>query len=323
MQRTQKEIRSIRQRRRALRRLKELHLDLMATLCGEAKEEIDVWAHYKELKTMREEFGTRIHFREALIAALVLCRIHPKSAHTELSHLQRQCTKRDDQPRFTDFAAAVDAKLYPDVLTHHSYAGPTFAGVDSDQVWHAIRDVMAWLKDKGFDSFLNSGTLLGVTRDGDLIDHDDDVDLAVIMNGRTMKTVLRDWVELTRMLREDDLLDDKPSLPEILKLKTGTGFTFDLFPAWSIGKKFYVYPHTPGTLATEDVLPLKVGRTHRVAVPRKPTAMLTQNYGETWKVPDRFFTFPWRQANREFADFLTAGKEAQGQSEAEPLARAA
>lgn len=323
MQSTKEEIRSIRKRRKMLRRLKEIHAEVTSMLRGDAEQEIDIWAHYKELKRMRGVYGTRIQFREALIAAFVKCRIHPKSAHAELSHLQRQCAKRGEEDRFTSFAAAIDAELFPDVLTHHSYAGPTFSTVNTDQIWNSIKDVMAWLKDKGFDSFLNSGTLLGVTRDGDLIDHDDDVDLAVIMNGRSMKTVLRDWVDLTNMLREDDMLDDNASIPEILRLKTKTGFTFDLFPAWSIGKKFYVYPHTPGTLATDDVLPLKASKSGRLPVPRKPAAMLTQNYGANWKVPDRFFTFPWRQANRKFADFLKAIKEAQSQSASEPQAKAA
>ena len=323
MQSSNNPIKAIRQQRKRLRQLRHIHADVMAVIRGEAEAEVDIWAHYKELKHLRGYYGTRILFREALIGVLVHCRIHPKIAHTELSHLQRQCGRRNDAARFNAFAAAVDTHLLPDVLTPQSYQAPTFATMNTDQVWQSIKEVMDWLETKGFQSFLNSGTLLGVTRDGDLLDHDNDVDLAVIMNGRSMKTVLRDWVSLTQMLRDDDMLDVDGSAPEMLRLKARTGFTFDLFPAWSIGKKFYVYPHTPGTLMAEDVLPLKAGKPARLAIPRRPVAMLKENYGANWKVPDRFFRFPWRQAYHEFGDFLSAVKAAQQGKAAQPLAKAA
>jgi hypothetical protein len=160
-------------------------------------------------------------------------------------------------------------------------------------------------------------------RDQKLIGHDDDVDLGVILKGRNQAAVRREWSRLRDVLAKHDLLDADRTLPEIIRVKTSMEFGFDLFPSWSAGGRFFVYPHTFGTLETRDVLPLQKCATTGLAIPAQPEKMLAINYGDGWRVPDRFFKFPWGEARGNFAEFLGDVREDDAARGSVPAARAA
>ena len=94
---------------------------------------------------------------------------------------------------------------------------------------------------------MNSGTLLGVTRDKRLIEHDDDLDLALVLKANTAAAAAKEWNELTATLRDQGIIDlKKTNSPSVLKLQ-GTGdLDIDLFPCWIEDGRIFVFPYSYG-----------------------------------------------------------------------------
>jgi hypothetical protein len=312
----------IQAKRRNVRQLKHIHALAMEEVLNKSGKIPDVWALYAELRLLKQ-YRARPVYQEAFIALCVIGRIRPRLARNSCRRLREIYAERGQPEAFDAFCAKLDVYMAPDRMTSHGYDGASFETAQESEIWEIIRDVMDVLEDEGFRCFLNSGTLLGAVRDKKLIGYDDDVDLGVILKGRGQTAVRREWARLRDVLAEHDLLDIDRTLPEIIRVKTSMEFGFDLFPSWSAGGRFYVYPHTFGTLETRDVSPLQQCETTGLAVPAQPEKMLAENYGEGWRVPDRFFKFPWGEARVKFAEFLENVREDDAARGEMPLARAA
>jgi hypothetical protein len=165
------------------------------------------------------------------------------------------------------------------------------------------------MRELGHATFVNSGTLLGLVREGTVIADDDDVDLAVLLSSSSVRDVAEEWHRLRVRLGEVGLL--KPGFDLLskyhCKLAGIGGVNVDLFPAWISDDQVFVWPHTYGELSADALLPLD----HRdvagfsVALPRDPEPMLEVNYGPLWRTPDPTFRFDWARAKARFAEFLT------------------
>jgi len=141
-------------------------------------------------------------------------------------------------------------------------------------------------------------------RDARLIDHDDDVDLAVILKATNEAEAAAEWKDLLHKLNVAGILEKTlQDQPAIYKLKPIAEIEFDLFPAWIEEGQVYVYPHTYGALEKDDVLPLQRCAVSGQPIPRNPEKMLEINYGVGWRKPDPIFKFPWNDANARFAAF--------------------
>ena len=68
----------------------------------------------------------------------------------------------------------------------HDYGG-SLGQHNRAALWQGVSDVMEMLKGLGLTVLQNSGTLLGAVREGDLLGHDDNIDLAVLISGRTQE----------------------------------------------------------------------------------------------------------------------------------------
>lgn len=314
--------RKIQEKRRGVRQLKHIHAVAMEEVLNKSGKIADIWALYAELRLLKQ-YRARPVYQEAFIAICVIGRIRPRLARNSCRRLREIYADRGVPEAFDAFCAKLDVYMAPDRMTSHGYEGSSFETAQESEIWEIIRDVMEVLEDEGFRCFLNSGTLLGAVRDQKLIGHDDDVDLGVILKGRNQAAVRREWSRLRDVLAKHDLLDADRTLPEIIRVKTSMEFGFDLFPSWSAGGRFFVYPHTFGTLETRDVLPLQKCATTGLAIPAQPEKMLAINYGDGWRVPDRFFKFPWGEARGNFAEFLGDVREDDAARGSVPAARAA
>lgn len=293
------------QKRADNRRLRELHLIGMGALHTKSAA-IDVWRNYGELKQLKRKPADAM-WLEATIATLVAGRVRPTRAFNLLRRLRDLRAAAGETEDFDQFEALVQASLAPLRLTHHGYGAQVFRTLDHESVWERVSAHLAALSAEGYRVFLNSGTLLGVVRDGQLIDHDDDIDLALVLRARSAAGAAREWQKLREKLTDLDLLSDQDThAPGVYSLKPAGQTRIDLFPAWAEGGRFFVYPHTHGALATADVLPLRVCERTGHPLPAKPDAMLSVNFGANWQVPDPFFKFPWAEANAQFAPFLEA-----------------
>jgi len=286
-----------------LQRLREIRAIGIAAL-HEGPGHLNLWDYLTELKALRLR-GHKIEWREAKIALLVAMRERATQVVGSLNTLRALCQESDVPDRFTAFEALVTRSLGGIRLTNHAFGAQRFCDISHEPVWARVSAHLDALCAHGYEAFLNSGTLLGVVRDKRLIDHDDDIDLAVLLKARSSAAAAVEWLALRDRLHRDGLLDEAAITdPSILKLLPVEATQIDLFPAWSEQGRLFVYPHTCGELAVADVLPLGICEVTGNPVPADPEKMLALNYGADWRVPDPYFKFPWAQAKERFSDFL-------------------
>lgn len=284
-------------------RIHEIWLIGMAELYGKLGN-LEHWRYYGELHQLKRR-PLSTEWLEAVIAVAVAGRIRPARVLGYLKKLREKRAKHGQADQFEAFEGLVRQYLHPMRLTNHDYVGATFSDINHQTVWEQVRQHLSALSEQGYEVFLNSGTLLGVVRDKKLIDHDDDIDLALILKAKTAKKAAEEWRDLRGKLERLKLFDRKNFKDDPIYKLTPIGDTqIDLFPAWVEKGRMYVYPHTHGVLETKDVLPLRICELTGHALPANPEKMLEVNYGEGWKHPDPLFKFPWASANRAFEPFL-------------------
>lgn len=282
-------------------RIEEIRLMAMAALHG-VEGNFQAWHYYAELKHLKRNPPSPV-FLEAQIATSVVGQLRPVNTVRALAALRNKRVAAGEEELFESFIELLGNR----VPTNHGYTGTIFGHRDHSPIWGAIEGHVEALDRLGYKCFLNSGTLLGVVRDGKLIDHDDDVDLAVILNATNEEDAAEEWQVLWRMLVDKGLQGARGlKSPGIYKLKEEDGCEIDLFPCWIDSGKAYIYPHTYADLDEADVLPLATCDVSGRPVPANPEKMLSVNYGEGWREPDPYFKFPWANATRRFRTFLGA-----------------
>lgn len=196
----------------------------------------------------------------------------------------------------------------PYVLANHGLCLP-FRARNQIEVARDLRKLILLLKHLGFCSFINSGTLLGAVREGGFISHDDDADLAVLIDGESDKNVVESIMALLQKLNESGSLVKDAWLHKsgpVIKVLVGSGVEVDLFPVWFRGDKAYIWPHTFGELGYSDIFPLSELHLCNEAMPAPchPEKMLEINYGVNWRTPDPDFFFSWDHAKKRFSSVL-------------------
>ncbi len=238
---------------------------------------------------------------------------HRKRANITFNWLNLLRDRLHEENRGDDFkvfTGRLQRLMHPYTIGAHGYA-LSFGGLDGAAIIDATCPLITAITSLGHEVFINSGTLLGAVRDGKLIPHDDDIDLAVVLRGKTVDEVAREWEALKDKLRQADLLDveyDREARLPIAKLRHPSGVGVDIFPAWISGDRMYVWPHTYGELSVGDVFPLGNVPLHglELPAPANPAKMLALNYGEGWRSPDPGFIFPWDAARKRFKPFIQA-----------------
>jgi hypothetical protein len=241
-------------------------------------------------------------WRETSVLVDLAFRQRPGRTRTQLRRMQ---ARRGAE--FAGFWAECVRALAPYTLGPHGYA-VALGTRDPATVWAEVAGVLDALAGLGREAFVVSGTLLGLVRDGALLPHDDDVDLAVLLASSEVTDVVEEWRALEDELAAAGLLDPAfdHAAKNHCKLAVPSGLGVDLFPAWLAGDRVYVWPHTHGELGRDDLLPLErrevAGAT--VTLPRRPEPMLELNYGAGWRVPDPTYRFDWARAKERFAGFV-------------------
>lgn len=223
-----------------------------------------------------------------------------------LKKLQRMRERRGDQ--FDRFWEECRQALAPYTLGPHGYK-LALGSYDESVVWREVSAVMAAMRDLGYATFVNSGTLLGIVREGTLIGDDDDVDLAVLLGSSSVRDVAEEWTALRVRLGEVGLVRPGFNIfgKNHCKVAVHGGVNVDLFPAWISDDRVFVWPHTYGELPASALLPLEQVEVadFSVAVPHDPEPMLEINYGPGWRTPDPTFRFDWASAKARFSELMT------------------
>lgn len=283
-------------------RIVALHRDVRAQFC-QPKDGFRFWRYLKALD--RYEGDSSVLALEAKVMLLLQRRkraFEVRKCMARLFELRSACQQME---AFQAFDAFLKSHVPPEALASHG--NQLFADQSDDSIWSYLRPLIQKLRPLAGEVFLNSGALLGVVREGKLLDHDDDVDLGVILRADSFETAAQRWQELRLTLFQQGLArveEQNDGRMRAIILASPEGFTIDLFPAWIEDGKVFVFPHTHGELDASDVLPLQTCAVSDLPIPAKPEKMLAVNYGADWREPNPYFVFPWREANHRFAPFL-------------------
>lgn len=272
-------------------------------------------AAYAELSTAMDAVPQRQRgpkWHEASILLDVRHRADAKRTQGRLAAYRSRQRYRGDAEVFERFYAVVQELLGSDTLTTHGY-GRSLATRDPSRLWAEVASLCRAVEATGHPCFAVSGTLLGLVRGDGLIDHDTDVDLAVLLPGDSLDEVADRWRALRREIAH--LLDPEfeALAVEHTKARSTDLVGIDLFPAWLEGDRVPVWPHTRGHIGRDSLLPLAAVMVagSSIPVPREPEPFLIDNYGPDWRVPDPTWRFDWRAARRLFADALDALRSPQ------------
>ena len=169
--------------------------------------------------------------------------------------------------------------------------------------------VLAFLQENGFVAFIVGGTLLGAVRDGEILPHDDDADLAYLSSHSHPSDLILENDRLHRLLVGSGFRVVRHSWShlQVLSEDLEQDYYVDIFTAFYKSGHFHEPIHVRAPGMVDAIIPLGELELHGVhlAAPRDPEAWLTACYGPSWRVPDPSFVFetPWQTQRRFHAWF--------------------
>lgn len=149
------------------------------------------------------------------------------------------------------------------------------------------------------DALVWYGSLLGLVREGDYIDHDDDVDMIYFSKATNMEDVMAEREQIIALLQTMDAYDvDMHIWPgrnfhAVVKTETGD-FEVDLFPAWIENGEVQLWHDRLKIFRgfdADNIFPLKTFSYAGFDLlgPSEPEAILEDLYGQNWRTPMRSY----------------------------------
>ncbi|UYM06157.1 hypothetical protein [Solicola gregarius] len=178
---------------------------------------------------------------------------------------------------------------------------------DRDALLDTIEDVLEGLREIGIEAFPAYGTLLGAVRNGTLIGHDSDADLAYVSRLTSPVDLIRESYRIDRHLRERGYSVQRHSafaMKIYVEEEDGSERGLDVFGAAFVDGTLYVMGEIAADLDWSQVYPLGTttleGRT--LPAPADADAWLEITYGPSWRVPDPAFHFGTPTSTRRRLD---------------------
>jgi hypothetical protein len=167
----------------------------------------------------------------------------------------------------------------------------------------------------GGPAFLCYGALLGAVRDGHLIGHDNDADVAFLSAHEQPADIVLESLHLERLLQRHGWPTRRMSGDDFkvyVQLGDGSSSAIDIFGAFYIDDVFHLLGEVRGELPKDALLPLGSvqleGRT--VTAPARPEQLLALTYGPGWREPDPAFQFQSpRSTNRRFRGWFRGERD--------------
>lgn len=184
--------------------------------------------------------------------------------------------------------------------------GPTLEGESGvterllDDATHLVGLLQRW----GYPIYAVGGTLLGALRRGELLPHDDDIDLAWLCDAPTLADASLQSYDMERQLVAEGLVVIRHSLAHLqVTYFDDDGFTdhyIDIFTGY-YQDGLYNQPFAlRGKLEREKLVPTSEITLNGVSLPApaSPEAWCEYAYGPSWRVPDPSFQFIFPDSTR-------------------------
>ena len=207
----------------------------------------------------------------------------------------------DDTVAFRDNRTALtlqDHNGHPLAVDRAGHLTRVFAETGDDvrrQVAEGTARAITDLREQvGVEAHLSYGGLLGAVRDGRMIGHDTDTDLAYLSRFTHPADIVLESYRIEREMRRlgwKVVRMSSADLKLFLPLPDGSTVQIDVFGAFHVGGVFYQMGARSGSLPREALLPLSTVTLEGVdlAAPADPEAVLAFLYGPGWRVPDPSF----------------------------------
>lgn len=198
----------------------------------------------------------------------------------------------------TERIAFVDDRGIPVMIDKWGLIQRPFSGRPDDVVTDMLdltEEIMAVLREElGIQCWLAFGSLLGAAREGKVIAHDSDVDLAYLSEKADPAEINQEMYAITRALRGRGLRVVNKTGAFITVLfdasDEGSG-SIDVYACFHLGDLLYETATVRAPVPKSAILPLGElsfeGR--MLPVPADVDTMLKASYGEGWRVPDPSF----------------------------------
>ena len=166
-----------------------------------------------------------------------------------------------------------------------------------EEIMDALEKVLHDLVEEcGLDAYLMYGCLLGAVRDGHMIGHDSDADVAYLSAHHHPFDIIRECTAATRRMRAlgwQVVRMSGANFKVWVPLPDGRRCGIDVFGSFHVAGRFHVTGSLTGTLDRSALVPFGTvtleGR--EIVAPARPEEVLAFTYGPQWRVPDPAFHF--------------------------------
>lgn len=178
----------------------------------------------------------------------------------------------------------------------------TFRFCSNSEIQTAIRfaaDVMDDLFAAGYESFFCFGTLLGLVRENKLIDHDDDIDIAIVVDKEMFESEDAAIKTVSQIMRDRGYDVAGDFVNHCFISKQNSGAAVDAFVLIKDAESLGLYPSKTSDIEISRVLPTFKSNFYATEcrIPRDPFTFLRSIYGENWRVPIKNFSHSWTRGN--------------------------
>jgi SAM-dependent methyltransferase len=190
-----------------------------------------------------------------------------------------------------------DEQGVPLAVDRAGHLGRVFSETDGEErrlVVEGAARALLDLRAAGFDAHLSYGCLLGAVRDGRMIGHDTDADLAYLSASTHPADIALESFRMERAMRDLGWAVERMSgadLKLFLPMPDGRRVQIDVFGAFHVEDTFYQLGGRSGVLPREALTPAStvVLEGVELAAPADPERVLEFLYGAGWRVPDPAF----------------------------------
>lgn len=176
---------------------------------------------------------------------------------------------------------------------------------------NAMDLVCSYFRTIGISIFPHYGTLLGLARGGKFLDHDDDVDMSVMIYAGTLDGVVESYLDIIARVQRDGHSVGQPAFGQFhMKLKDYDLPSVDVFLSWALEPtQFNTYFGVAGQISGELKFEASTIEGVPILAPVQMDEILALTYGPSWRVPDPTFLWqPSTQVSKVMRELAEAGK---------------